>query len=269
MEKSSVQWPVVNMRAAPDGASKVVSQGLYGEEVSVRDQTGDWVEIATPDGYLGWVERRSLCPLAKRAALQIELARASAHVYGAPDIEYGPLLTLPYGVRLEKVQEVDVRWIEVRLLDGQRAYVQRGDIVQEPFEWRAFTQKFLGLPYTWGGRSSFGFDCSGFVQTVYRKQGICLPRDARQQIAAPSEAVELENLEAGDLIFWGKGETDIRHVGIYLSDGDFIHTSSRENRPYLRISHLSDEEWRGDLGSYTPYRAARRYAFKAMAASLA
>ncbi len=243
-----IAQPCVNMREEPSSNTKVVSQALFGEEVRVLEMRGVWRRLQTPDGYSGWVEGAVTVERANPWRHDLEVSRLQAHVYATADTEFGPLLTLAFGSKLECVDS-DARWHRVLLPDGRLACIQRGDVESEPFELSAFSQKFLGLPYTWGGRSSFGFDCSGYVQMLYGRLGIQLPRDARQQVHS-GEPTQQPSL--GDLIFWGHSHDDIRHVGMCLEDNTFIHTSSRENKPYLRISRLSDPEWNG-FGTY-PYR---------------
>ena len=85
--------------------------------------------------------------------------------------------------------------------------------------------KFLGVPYLWGGTTPKGFDCSGLVQRIYRLHGILLPRDSDQQakFGEPKHVGRPELLETGDLLFFGKSETQITHVAIYLSVNRFLH----------------------------------------------
>jgi cell wall-associated NlpC family hydrolase len=81
----------------------------------------------------------------------------------------------------------------------------------------------------WGGTSGKGVDCSGFVKLVFYARGIILARDASQQ-ARYGEAVDFtnrNNLQPGDLLFFGRTAQRITHVGIYLGNGDFIHSSGR------------------------------------------
>jgi hypothetical protein len=246
------------MRENPSRDSKVVSQALFAEEVRISHSLGDWVSITTPDGYSGWVLKGSFVLRENPYIKNLQVTRLCAHIYAERDTEFGPILSLAYGSKLHLLEALDFRWLKVLLPDGRQAYIQKGDVEQEPFEIVSFSKKFLGIPYTWGGRSSFGYDCSGFIQMLYSQMRIHLPRDTRQQILQGTP-ISLSELELSDLIFWGKNEGSIGHVGMYLSGGEFIHTSSRENKPYLRISKLTDFEWSGDEKAYYPHRCARRY----------
>jgi len=259
-----IQVPVVDMREFPTRESKVVSQALWGEKVNIQNRSGDWLSIATPDGYSGWVPPSSIIQREEIYSGHIEVTRLSAHIYPIPDIEFGPLKTLPFGSKLHILESSDLRWVKILLPEEKEAYIQKGDIVSEPpirnkRDLIPFSKKFLDLPYTWGGRSSFGYDCSGFVQMLYHRLGVPLPRDARQQICdGRLKSLALEEITPGDLIFFGKSEEKIAHVGMCLEGAFFIHASSRENKPYLRISSLSDLEWSGHKEATYPFRAARR-----------
>lgn len=85
-------------------------------------------------------------------------------------------------------------------------------------------EQWLGTPYCWGGESKDCADCSGFVMEVYKKAGILLPRTAQEQFSRGNSRT-LSNAKAGDLIFFKKG-SKITHVGIFIGDGIFIHSSS-------------------------------------------
>ena len=87
----------------------------------------------------------------------------------------------------------------------------------------------MGIPYLWGGNSAKANDCSGFTQTVFKANGIQLPRDARQQAL---EGITItpnkrwSNINKGDLLFFGK-EDRITHVGISIGGKDFIHQGGK------------------------------------------
>lgn len=264
--------PVADMRAEPSCHSEVVSQALFSEEVEVVDTFEDWSKIVTKvDGYSGWVSKHFLTkrttPFPDRQQGQIVVVdRLAAHLYRVPDTIYGPLCTLPFESRLELREppsSPDSRWLKVALPDGTEGFIQRGDVSfsQRSYSFHdicTFSQRFLGLPYTWGGRSSFGYDCSGFVQMLYRLMGYALPRDAKDQILWKSfSEVPLKDLKPGDLIFFGYSPDKIRHVGLHFENGRFIHAvASAENAPYIRYSHINDPAWNGS-GLY-PYSTARR-----------
>jgi gamma-D-glutamyl-L-lysine dipeptidyl-peptidase len=256
--------PVEDMREKPAYESKVVSQAIFSERISVEKEDGGWSSIVSSDGHVGWVRSSSYVSLEKLYVPSIKVSRVKAHVYGVKDTEYGPIKTLPYGSHLQAVEGADVRWTTVVLPDGQVGYIQNGDIVLEsPISHKGdlvpFSQQFLGLPYTWGGRSSFGYDCSGFVQMLYSQIGVDLQRNSGQQILDPRlQKISRDDLELGDLIFFGKSEQRIMHVGMYIGEGNFIHSSARECRPWLRMSSLSDPEWCGSSAAYYPYRTFRK-----------
>jgi hypothetical protein len=116
----------------------------------------------------------------------------------------------------------------------------------------AYTHMAMAQPnhYLWGGTVGPNYDCSGLVQTAFAAAGIWLPRDAYQQEAFV-QPIKLEQLQPGDLIFFGTAERTT-HVGLYLGDGHYIHSSGKDQgRNGIGIDWLSDQ---GDAVSQTYYR---------------
>jgi cell wall-associated NlpC family hydrolase len=97
--------------------------------------------------------------------------------------------------------------------------------------------RFLGVPYVFGGTSTSGFDCSGFVQHVFAMLGIDLPRTADAQYDFGRPAVG--GPRAGDLVFFDT-YGGVSHVGIYLGQGKFVHASSSRG---VMVSRLADSYW--------------------------
>ncbi len=88
-------------------------------------------------------------------------------------------------------------------------------------------RSYLGVPYLWGGTSSQGFDCSGLTMSVYRLNGLQLPRSSHDQFEAGTP-VTVDDLQRGDLLFFATGGAGrVSHVGMYVGDGAFIHAPSR------------------------------------------
>lgn len=99
-----------------------------------------------------------------------------------------------------------------------------------------YALRFLGNPYVWGGTSlTSGADCSGFAQSVFRDNGISIPRTSRTQ-ATGGRSVSISNLQPGDLIFYDRNGT-INHVALYIGNGQVVHASSPETG--IRISNYN------------------------------
>ena len=251
-----VAAPVIDMYRNPSMDSDVVSQAIYGTDVLSLKQQGEWYDIRTADGYSGWVQAADLKALSAGPYAPdgkvVRITDLSANVYRDPDVAlHAPLLHLPWEARLETTSEPAAstdRWIPVRLVDGRTAWVQRGDVSTDfaPLsidETILLARRFLGITYTWGGVSSFGFDCSGFTQMLLRQRGTEMPRDASVQAAWTGVVpVKREELQPGDLLFFGSSAAKITHTGMYIGNGQFIHDTTHDH-PGVQISNLSDQPW--------------------------
>ena len=113
-------------------------------------------------------------------------------------------------------------------------------------------QKYIGVPYRWGGESPrTGFDCSGLTMVVYRLNGLELPRSSRQQWQA-GKAVERSRLLKGDLVFFAtSGGRRVSHVGIYAGDNKFLHAPGKGRK--IKVSSLTSKYYK------TRYLGARTY----------
>lgn len=113
----------------------------------------------------------------------------------------------------------------------------------------ATAQKYIGVPYVWGGESPSGFDCSGFVQYVFKQNGISLNRTVVTQYKH-GYTVSKSSLQPGDLVFFqNTSGSGLSHIGIYIGNNQFIHASSSQG---VTISSLSNSYWASH------YHSARR-----------
>jgi cell wall-associated NlpC family hydrolase len=256
--KLVVTVPVANLYSAPAGNSDVVSQAIYGSDVEVLEEQTAWAKVQTSDHYTGWLslsETRRLSPSEPSYASSgkvLQVTGLSANLYREPDVTaHRPLLTVPYETQLELLAEGkgdDVGWLHVRLPDTQSAWMQQGDVDSDTHplsigESITLGKRFLGVTYTWGGRSSFGFDCSGFTQMLVRSRGINMPRDADLQAAWHGVvAIERKRLRPGDLLFFGGSADHITHTGMFIGHGQFIHDTTN-GHPGVQISRLNDQPW--------------------------
>jgi cell wall-associated NlpC family hydrolase len=252
-----IATPVADMFRAPSADSDVVSQAIYGTGVLSLEKRGDWYRIRTADNYTGWIQGNVVLSLAAGDPYtsdtnSMHVTAISANLYREPDVtKHAPLLQLPWEARIEVQpgqQNGAGRWIQVTLVDGRKAWVQRGD-VEAGFapltipQTLTLARRFLGITYTWGGVSSFGFDCSGFTQMLVRQRGIEMPRDADVQAGwSGVAAVERADLQPGDLLYFGSSATHITHTGMYIGNGEFIHDTTHDH-PGVQISRLDDQPW--------------------------
>ncbi len=108
---------------------------------------------------------------------------------------------------------------------------------------RGFT--LVGTPYRYGGSSTkTGFDCSGFVGFVFRKEaGIELPRSTREMINLDAPKIKRSELKPGDVVFFNnRGRGRVSHAGIYIGGDQFIHSSSSRSGG-VRVDSLDDSYW--------------------------
>lgn len=114
-----------------------------------------------------------------------------------------------------------------------------------------YAASLIGTPYRYGGNTpDRGFDCSGFVGHVFQhKLGKTLPRSS-EEISRVGVAQKSNNLRPGDLVFYNTLNRTFSHVGIYLGDGQFIHSPSSGKS--VSIVNMSDTYWR------KRYNGARR-----------
>ncbi|UQZ85669.1 Gamma-D-glutamyl-L-lysine endopeptidase [Paenibacillus konkukensis] len=240
--------------------NRLQTQVLYGTEVIVAEVQGEWARIFIPSqstrkeaaGYPGWVRSAQLADPAADSGLlpRADVVSAAAWLHTAPAAE-ARSLELSFMTSLPVLAE-EASWVKVRTPDGI-GYLQTGDVritESSPASVTASSnghvgasileqgRRFLGLPYLWGGLSSFGYDCSGFVYSMHRYAGITIPRDASDQ-ARHGLLVEKERLEPGDLLFFAyeEGRGAVHHVGMYAGHGRMIH--SPETGKTIEIVELS------------------------------
>jgi len=220
---------IVPCRKEPSGTSEMVTQLLFGETYSVKEQGEDWIRIITAyDEYECWISRKQHFKLSETI---FRLLKKQNHQYSGElvqvisDKKTGTTFPLTIGAHLPLIQNNRLQFDgEEFEFDGQ---VTDGQIKKTTKDLISTAFLFLHAPYLWGGKSPFGIDCSGFSQLVYKLNGYYLPRDAYQQVELGTALTFVEEAEAGDLAFFDNEEGRIVHVGILLNNQQIIHASGR------------------------------------------
>lgn len=246
-----INTPVLSLHEACDSESSFVSQSIYGHSVYVLETMDEtWVQVETEEGYVGYARQDQLAkdnPSFRYSEALRPTKSQKAWVYRDPDLtKRAPLMGLPFGSRVKVIEEEGDRWRKIQFVDGSEGWIQEGDLgffetgdLQAVLE---LAKGFQGLPYTWGGTSSFGFDCSGYVHTVFKLMGMVLPRDSRPQNAyCFLEEVGKVPERPGDLVFFG--EERVSHIGIYLGEGEMIHTGVRNQSPKTCVVEVESSNY--------------------------
>jgi cell wall-associated NlpC family hydrolase len=219
-----VRAPSAYFHQSPSPDAAIVTEAIHGELVRVFEEREGWawVQLET-DSYVGWMSDNALGPADPAPTHRIAALRA--FVFPGPDLKLPPRGALPFGASVSLTEEVITRGTLYRLLangGGAISSVQVAPLDAAPApDFVAVAERFLGVPYLWGGRTSFGFDCSGLVQTALAAAGIAVPRDTDMQERAISRAIDASApRKRGDLVFW-KG-----HVGIVSAPDRLLHANA-------------------------------------------
>ncbi len=267
-----VRVSVANVRGRAAHSAEMVTQTVMGWTARILKRQAGWYFVHTePDGYLGWIEELQLTVVddataaAWNAGVRVIVTAPYTVVAEQPQTGAFPVTDVVAGSILRAAGRTG-DWTAVSLADGRRGFVASAH-VEDIDTWKTSrrptpdniertARAFLGVPYLWGGTSSKGLDCSGYTKTVFRLNGIELPRDTDQQATQGTEVptdAGMTQWRKGDLMFFGTAATAerperISHVAIYLGDGEFLHASGLVRRNSLvAVSPIFSESLRARL----------------------
>lgn len=224
IKRYTVRSSVASLRKADTWQSPQDTQLLYGDGFSVYKIEGEWawgqcdspLKSSIYSGYIGYVNMADLSERAQTPSHVIESLKAP--VFMSPDIKSRILKLLPLGARVKGV--LDGEFVKTLMGYIHMRHVRAQDIAPPCDDYVEVAERFLGLPYIWGGMSTDGLDCSGLVLSGLRAVGRDGPRDSDMQAQMGKPISHDDTLKRGDLVFW-KG-----HVGIMRDESTLLHANA-------------------------------------------
>ncbi|MDP4631353.1 MAG: C40 family peptidase [Flavobacteriales bacterium] len=204
----------IPMRAESSDRSEQVSQLIFGETYEVLEENEKWYFIeASFDQYRGWIDKKQFSP----QVFEVDTHRVFAFPSALQAFENKYIL-MPLGAFVPE--------------DFQSQLLTLNEAL-------ALFKTYIGVPYVWGGKTNFGYDCSGFTQSFFKTLRISLKRDAYQQATEGTDVMLLSEAKTGDLAFFDNADGRITHVGIILENNgtfEILHASGE-----LRIDILDHQ----------------------------
>ena len=240
-EYKIVSTSIASIYNKPSFSSELVTQALIWEALIVISKKDNWYKVQLKDKYIGWIHNFYITD----SSIYDKNSYLKNHEnwYWVKDKFISLLLNnmttfiISYGSCIPCFIENDTYF--TLLPNKQKAKINKDSLVslssinnyKENIIYSMM--QLLGTPYLWGGKSFFGFDCSGLIQSILNICNFKLPRDASDQILSKKIIENSNNPNIGDLIFF-KSKSLVNHVGLYINKTDFIHSSG-----YVKVNSIN------------------------------
>ncbi len=237
----TINVSVSNQYRDPSYSSEVITQGILGEKVAILEQGTSFTKVRQVDGYESWVSTGQVITEEPLPGNEVVVRRHFIPIYADPSTSSSRIRDAVIGSTLKTIDDVDNNWYQILLPDGSIGWAEKRHFGAfsnySPANIVSLAREFLGYQYSWGGCTPKGFDCSGFVQTVFRLNGCLLPRDAWQQQQNNLLSSDYRTAQPADLLFFGTEPKNVTHVAISLGHEGFIHA-----RGWVRLNSFNETD---------------------------
>ena len=233
-----ISTAVAPVHREPGFSSEMVTQGLMWESVTIEKEQDNWQRIQMVDGYEGWIHNFYLTESPAKFTNSLTITNRIAQVCPQWGKNGSVQVMLSFGT-IVPVLEKTSGYSKIQLTNNNAGFIppqeyvtpEKRDIIIK------LAKSLLTVPYLWGGKSSFGYDCSGFVQMVLKTAGISITRDTGEQIQTKGlDKISINEAQPGDLIFFSENNR-INHVAFSLGSSKIIHCSGE-----VKIESLKEGE---------------------------
>jgi len=230
-EYKIVSVTVASIYSKPSFSSEVITQALFWEELFILKIKDNWFKVRQKDNYLGWIHSFFVTDLFySKKSNNIQKLKDWYFVKDKfCEIKLNDKLRyfLSFGTFLPCITEKSLKLL---LPNGNKVNINKNCLIKSTInpsmnDILGWSENLLGTPYLWGGKSSFGYDCSGLIQSLLSLMNIYFPRDTKDQIKSEYLFnIKLNDCNKGDLIYFYDNDIP-NHVGIFITSEVFIHSS--------------------------------------------
>lgn len=242
----------------------VDSELIYGTVVEVVNEADGWSSVLVldqasnhdPKGYPGWLRTADLVdvtPEYHELTAQVGVIHPQATLHFATAtrrVTFGTVLPLVEETATDFLVLTPTGHARIAKADSQKTTDYQG--TQKAERMIELAEQFLEMPYVWAGTSGCGFDCSGFMYSLHRVNGVLIPRDTGEQ-SENGQHVAYKEAKRGDLMLFAyeEGQGEVHHVGMFIGNDQFIHSKTPGSK--VMITTLAGTWYEPELCVVTRY----------------